>query len=139
MPTSCVDPGCVQALEEMGYDVTPLLCRVRWNKPDDSKEPPTTFTHMALKVKLEAGDYLADVGFAGTNSMAPVALSVGDEPQSLPEGQFRVCAGQPGYLMLQLQIKGEWRPLYTWRDEPAPVIDQECSNWLADVAFELAR
>lgn len=119
------------ALQELGFNVTPLLCRVRWNKPDDSEEPNTTFTHMALKVCLDDGDFLADVGFAGTNSMAPVALGV-TEPQRLPEGEFRVVAGRPGYLVLQLLIKTEWKPLYTWReDEAASQIDLECANWFS--------
>ena len=116
------------ALEEIGFNVTPLLCRVRWNKADDSDGPNTAFTHMALQVKIADSDYLADVGFAGTNSIAPVGLS-SEDPQALPEGQFRVVPGLPGYRTLQLHVKGEWRALYTWRDEPAPLVDQECSNW----------
>jgi N-hydroxyarylamine O-acetyltransferase len=125
------------ALEALGFDVTPLLCRVRWSKPDDSAGANTTYTHMALKVKLQTGDYLADVGFAGTNSIAPVALGTA-EPQSLPEGQFRVADGRPGYNSLELLVKGEWRPLYTWRDEVAPVVDLECSNWYS-CTFPKAR
>ncbi|KAL1524982.1 hypothetical protein AB1Y20_019858 [Prymnesium parvum] len=126
-----------QVLEEVGFHVTPLLCRVRWGKPDDADGPNTTFTHMALKVKLEAGEFLVDVGFAGINSIAPVALGV-DAPQSLPEGEFRVVAGRPGYDVLQLLVKGEWRSLYTWQDVPAPLVDQECSNWYS-CTFPKAR
>lgn len=118
----------LMALEALGFTVTPLLCRVRWNKPDDTEGPNTTFTHFALKVALDQGDYLADVGFAGTNSIAPVALA-SSEPQSLPEGQFRVVDGRSNYYTLQLLVKDEWRALYTWRDEPAALVDQECSNW----------
>lgn len=125
------------ALDALGFEVIPLLCRVRWNKPDDSEGPNTTFTHMALKVKLGAGEYLADVGFAGTNSIAPVLLGSCD-PQSLPEGDFRVVDGLAGYSSLQLLVKGEWRSLYTWRDEAAPVVDLECSNWLS-CTFPKAR
>jgi len=118
-------------LEALGFSVTPLLCRVRWNKPDDADDPNTAFTHMALKVQLDQGEYLADVGFAGTNSVAPVALG-STEPQSLPEGQFRVVGGRSGYLVLQLLIKGEWRPLYTWREsEGACAVDLECANWFS--------
>ncbi|KAL3906294.1 MAG: hypothetical protein SGPRY_010602 [Prymnesium sp.] len=116
------------ALEEMGFEVVPLLCRVRWNKPDDADAPNTTFTHMALKVMMEEGIYLADLGFAGINSIEPVRLDT-SEPQLLPEGQFRVVKGRPGYDLLQLFVKGEWRPLYTWRDEEAPLVDLELSNW----------
>lgn len=120
------------ALEEMGFTVTPLMCRVRWGKPDDSEEPNTTFTHFALKVATDSGFFLADVGFAGVNSMAPVNLCVGAEPQALPEGQFRVVDSKhASFHVLQLLVKGEWRPVYEWRDERAPLVDQECSNWFS--------
>jgi len=119
------------ALEAIGFAVTPLMCRVRWNKPDDSQEHTTTYTHLALKVETEAGPYLADVGFAGTNSMAPVQLGT-EEPQALPEGQFRIVDGtHPRYYVLQLMVKGEWKPLYEWRDERAALVDQECANWFS--------
>ena len=123
----------LMALEEIGFEVTPLMCRVRWGKPDDSKEPNTAFTHFALKVEMEDGSsYLADVGFGGTNSVAPVNLGIGDDPQELPEGRFRVVPSKhAGFHVLKLLIKGDWRPLYEWRDERAPLVDQECSNWFS--------
>ena len=40
--------------------------------------------------------------------------------------------------MLELQIKGEWRPLYEWRDEKAPFVDMECSNFFS-YAYPKAR
>ena len=127
------------ALEEIGYDVVPLMCRVRWNKPDDTAEPNTTFTHMALRVTTEAGVMLADVGFAGTNSMAPVKLGT-DEPQTMPEGQFRIVdSTHPRYSVLQLLIKGEWKPLYEFvANEKAPQVDMECANWFS-CTFPAAR
>ena len=118
------------ALEGLGFSVTPLLCRVRWNKPDDTAGPNTAFTHLALKVTLAQGEYLADVGFAGTNSIAPVALG-SEEPQSLPEGHFRVVDGREGYRVLELLVREEWRALYTWRDEAAALVDLECANWFS--------
>ena len=120
------------ALEELGFDVSPLMCRVRWGKPDDSDEPNTTFTHSAIKVRLEEGDYLADVGFSGVNSSAPVALHASSDVQELPEGRFRVVPSvHPPFSVLQLLVKGEWRPLYEWRDERAAAVDMECSNWFS--------
>ena len=113
------------ALEALGFGVVPLLCRVRWNKPDDTAGANTQFTHLALKATTHDGEeFLADVGFAGTNSIAPVALA-SSEPQTLPEGDFRIAAGglhgvegaHAGYSTLQLLVKGAWRPLYTWRNE----------------------
>ena len=121
------------ALEEIGFDVIPVLCRVRWGKPDDSLEPNTGFTHLALQVKtLDGGLYLADVGFAGTNSMEPVSLAVGKDPQELPEGKFRVVPSKhKDFQVLELLVKGDWRPLYEWRPEPAPLVDQIACNWFS--------
>lgn len=139
------------ALEDLSgdYDVTPLLCRVRWGKPDDdSQEASTPLTHFALKVKTEDGcHFLADVGFAGTNSIEPINLDIGPEPQDQTEGRFRVIPSKhEGYHVLELLVNinvedngndnrngwhEEWRPLYEWRDERAPLVDQECSNWFS--------
>jgi len=129
------------ALEELGYEVKPVMCRVRWGKADDSEEPNTPYTHLALIVRVDHGEmeksnyFLADVGFAGTNSMDPVDLGMGPKPQDLPEGSYRVVPSKhKDFHVLQLRVKNdpdEWRPLYEWREESAPFVDQECSNWFS--------
>jgi N-hydroxyarylamine O-acetyltransferase len=119
-------------LEEMGYSVEPLLCRVRWGKDDDSDGPNTSFTHLVLKVFTKDGIFLADVGFAGTNSIEPVKMDIGTENQELPEGRFHIVPSKhKGFFVLELLVKEEWRPLYEWRDEKAPLVDQECCNWFS--------
>eukprot|EP00980_Cylindrotheca_fusiformis_P029788 scaffold23850_cov117-Cylindrotheca_fusiformis.AAC.4 len=126
-------------LEDMGYSsVKPILCRVRWGKPT-TDEPNATFTHLILQVATDDGTFLADVGFGGTNSIEPVKMDIGTEPQELPEGRFHIvpCKHQ-GYYALELLVKDEWRPLYEWRDEPAPMVDQICSNWYS-CTFPTAR
>ena len=93
---------------------------------------------MALKVTVAGGkSYLADVGFSGINSIAPVDLDVGAVAQRLPEGSFRV-EGQGEHAALQLLVKGGWSSLYKWRDEPAAFCDQEASNWYS-CTFPTAR
>lgn len=118
-------------LTALGFEVAPLLCRVRWGKRSDPFEH-TAFTHMALRVRCaaEAASYLADVGFAGTNSIAPLEL---DAPaQLLPEGSFRALADATvrGYTTLQLESGGGWRDLYMWRSgETAEAPDLAVANW----------
>ena len=130
------------ALEEMGFCVMPLLCRVRWSKPDDTAEPNTGFTHLALKVTTTDGsEYLADVGFAGSNSMEPIALKqIGQGVvQKLPEGNFRVVPSKhKEFFVLELMVHGKWQPLYEWRDERAPLVDQIAMNWFS-CTFPTAR
>jgi N-hydroxyarylamine O-acetyltransferase len=116
------------ALSCFGFEVDPLLCRVRWNKrPDEA----TAFTHVALRVatpKREA--FLVDVGFAGTNSISPVPF--GGDASALPEGTFRVLDGATatGYSTLQMELRGEFRDLYMWRSgEVASSADLAQSNF----------
>lgn len=120
-------------LEAMGYAAEPLLCRVRWGRPDDTEEPNTTFTHLALKVRTQdGGTFLADVGFAGTNSVEPVKMDAGAVGQDLPEGRFRISPSKHGGCrVLELSVKGAWRSLYEWREEKAALVDQECCNWFS--------
>eukprot|EP00980_Cylindrotheca_fusiformis_P029786 scaffold23850_cov117-Cylindrotheca_fusiformis.AAC.2 len=117
-------------LEDIGYtSVKPLLCRVQWGMPP-SDEPKTPFTHLVLEVATDDGTFLADVGFGGINSIEPIRMDVGSEPQDLPEGQYHIVPSKrQGCYALELLVKDEWRPLYEWRDEPAPMVDQICSNW----------
>ncbi len=121
-------------LEALGFSAYPVLSKVRWNK---TPEQDTTYTHVAVVVTPSAGPeagwkYLVDVGFGGIGSMYPLRLDV-SEPQPTPDGGvYRVVPPAPGGLgfwMLQWQVKGEWRDLYKFRDEPASDIDQELSNW----------
>ena len=120
-------------LKSLGYTVLPILCRVRWGKKPDQE---TAFTHMCLKVEIEGEWWLADVGFAGTNSMAPVNLSIGDAPQQLPEGVFRVSSEglMGGYSFLEMQDRSDacvWRALYSWNDVPALGPDLDAMNWFS--------
>ena len=137
------------ALTALGYGVRPLLCRVRWGKRADQL---STFSHMALAVacvETSTGDrastvveHLVDVGFAGTNSIAPVLLGSAD-PQTLPEGEFRVVsephAGGGDYTALQMLKREEWKSLYVFRtNETAVDPDLVMSNWFS-CTFPSAR
>ena len=68
------------AARALGFEVEPLLARVRWNKAADTT---TTFTHMALRVTCppaSGGDesaprcFLVDVGFGGIGPLSPLVL-----------------------------------------------------------------
>ncbi|GMH46243.1 hypothetical protein TrRE_jg11396, partial [Triparma retinervis] len=110
---------------------TPLLCRVRWGKSDGQTTP---FTHMCLRVEVGGGEYLADVGFAGVNSMDPIDLDPSSPPQPKPEGVFRTRL-QSKYRYLEVQDRGDptvYRALYCWAEEtPCEEQDLEQSNWFS--------
>lgn len=88
------------ALTALGFeDVVPLLCKVRWNKADDEE---TTFTHVALRATVAGAFYLADVGFAGTNSIEPILIGSA-EPQTLADGR-PTQSPPPSPLSLSLSL-----------------------------------
>ena len=76
------------ALDALGFtNVEPMLCRVRYNKPEHTMLAPS---HMVLKVSCDDGNqYLADVGFAGNGVPEPIDLAA-REAVLHKHGCFRV-------------------------------------------------
>lgn len=121
----------MSALRSLGYGVTPMLARVRWNKAPDAI---TTFTHIVLIVKLPQSnsdtndnEYLVDVGFGGIGSISP--LKVGTEDAQQTDGLYRVLKQPNNYRLLQWHHKEMWLDLYTIKYEASYDIDLELSNW----------
>lgn len=118
------------ALLSLGFMVTPLLCRVRWNKAPDEQ---TTYTHIALKVVIDEVPYLVDVGFGGIGSINPVRMDR-QEPQEMPDGVYRLQqkTGQDdaySTLFWKSTSTEEEKALYMFRNEVAQKMDLELSNW----------
>jgi N-hydroxyarylamine O-acetyltransferase len=111
-------------LVALGFDVTRLAARVRWNVPAGVV---TSRSHMLLRVKLKEGDYIADVGFGGVTLTAPLALRAGVE-QSTPHEPHRLVAEGGGYR-LEAKIAGEWQALYAFEMHEQLLSDYEVSNW----------
>ena len=111
-------------LHALGFQVTGLAARVRWNVPD---EVVTARGHMLLRVELDGQTYLADVGFGGLTLTAPLALAPG-RVQPTPHEPFRIIADGDGYLM-QAETGQEWRSLYRFDLQQQYLPDYEVSNW----------
>jgi N-hydroxyarylamine O-acetyltransferase len=111
-------------LRALGFQVTGLAARVRWNVPD---EVVTARGHMLLRVELDGQIYLADVGFGGLTLTAPLALVL-DRVQSTPHEPFRIISDGDGYLM-QARLGQEWKSLYRFDLQQQFLPDYEVSNW----------
>lgn len=111
-------------LTAVGFRVTPLIARVRWQIPADV---PTALTHMFLRVDLDEGPYLADVGFGSRSLYAPLALEY-DREQS---GSFepRRLIRRDGLVVHQSPHEGAWSDVYQFHLDPAPQVDFEVGNW----------
>ncbi len=111
-------------LEAIGFDVTRLAARVRWNVPIDRVTPRS---HMLLRVRLPEGDYIADVGFGGLTLSAPLRLEA-DIEQATPHEPHRLVALDSRWR-LDAKIAGEWSSMYVFELHEQQIADYEVSNW----------
>jgi N-hydroxyarylamine O-acetyltransferase len=118
----------LHALRALGFRVTGLAARVVWNQPDPSAT--TARSHMVLKVELEEGTYIADVGF-GMSPTAPLRL-VPDIAQETPHESFRLLESN-GVYTLQCNLKGhQWMSFYLFDlQEQAPVDYQVANHYVS--------
>jgi len=112
----------LQALRALGFRVSGLAGRVLWGRPDDTPPPRS---HMVLRVELEEGTYLADVGF-GMSPTAPLRLEP-DIEQQTPHESFRLL--KDGDLFtLQCKLAGRWQSFYRFDLQQQEPIDYEVAN-----------
>src|SRR5450755_3965212 len=112
------------ALEGIGFEVTRLAARVRWNVAANVITPRS---HCLLRLRIEGRDYIADVGFGGQSLSAPLRLEPGIE-QATPHEPYRIVASNGGYA-LESRFGGEWQALYTFEMHEQQLADYEVSNW----------
>lgn len=112
------------ALVALGYRVTSLEARVLWMRPPHE---PTGRTHMLLRIDLEDGPVIVDVGFGG-GTLTGVLDLVADIEQPTPHEPFRLTRDD-GCWVLSIQAMGGWHPLYRFTDVPTPDIDYRIANW----------
>lgn len=111
-------------LEAIGFEVTRLAARVRWNVPANVVTPRS---HCLMRVGLSGRDYIADVGFGGLTLTSPLRLEAGVE-QATPHEPHRIAAAGSGYA-LEAKVAGEWQTLYTFEMHEQQLADYEVSNW----------
>ena len=112
------------ALQELGFEVEPMLARVRWAAPSGTVRHRG---HLLLRVTGEGGVWHADVGFGAGTLLEPIPFGPGEEQEQ--EGwRFRVVKDGEE-LVLQSVLEGQWSDLYGFIPKPAPFVDLETSNW----------
>jgi N-hydroxyarylamine O-acetyltransferase len=112
-------------LQAVGFRVTGLAARVMWNAPEGVVRARS---HMLLRIDdLDGGTYIADVGFGGLTLTGPLRL-VPDVEQATPHETFRLVETE-GIYVLQVLIRGIWKPLYSFDLQPQLLPDYEVWNW----------
>ena len=110
-------------LELLGFRVTRLCGRVRMGRPGGLVPPRT---HMVLRVELEDGPYLADVGFGAGQLLYPLPLRPG--ATDCQHGWDFALATEGEALVLRGRQPEGWIDLYIFTLEPQHPIDYEVAN-----------
>jgi N-hydroxyarylamine O-acetyltransferase len=112
------------ALEAMGYEVEPVLARVRVGAEPGAIRPRS---HLLLRVFADGVDWHADVGFGNGSLLEPLPWGPGGEHV---QGGWRFRVVEEGSLLVLQSVRdGEWADVYAFAPEPSPPIDLETSNW----------
>jgi len=125
----------LHVLEELGFSVTALSARSRYQWPERYSLPRT---HMCLRVDLGRRTFLVDGGSGGLSPTAALEI-VADVEQQTPheprrfvrEGHWEALAlrGPDAVIMHQAHLGDAWHDLYELTLEPMPPIDREMGNW----------
>lgn len=113
-------------LRALGFPVTALLARVRWQIPGDTSTP---LTHMILRVEAEGASWLADVGFGSMSLTAPLAFDTTAE-QTTPHEPRRLWR-DGHHVTHQVRLGDAWHDVYRFSLEAPAPIDFELGNWFS--------
>ncbi len=111
-------------LEALGFKVTPISARARWQRPRDFTPPRT---HVFLRVELEGASWLTDVGVGGMSLTAALRLEA-DVEQTTPHEPRRLIREGARWFH-QARLGDEWHDVCEFTLEEMPAIDRELGNW----------
>lgn len=107
-------------LRRLGFRLETLEARVRFGLPE-----LTSRGHMALRVQLPGGDWLADVGFGGEGLLGPVPW--GGAPHDRFGETFRLQPMGSRTVLQELRPEG-WFDFYALEPEPVFPVDYLVAN-----------
>jgi N-hydroxyarylamine O-acetyltransferase len=125
----------LHVLEELGFSVTALSARSRYQWPERYSVPRT---HMCLRVALGPRTFLVDGGFGGLSPSAALELVPDVKQQTPHEPRLFVCEGHwdglslrgpDAVLVHQAHLGDGWHDLYELTLEPMPPVDRDMGNW----------
>jgi N-hydroxyarylamine O-acetyltransferase len=115
-----------RVLEALGFNVEGLIAQVRWQLGPEAALRPRT--HMVLRVTIDGTPWLADVGFGSCVLTAPVRYDLAG-PQDTPHERFRLSPAVGNEQLLEVEIGGDWQPVYQISPALQSVGDYEMANY----------
>lgn len=96
-------------LAQLGFKVSRLTAGVKDSRGDFSPD----FDHLALRVDLDGGRYLVDVGF-GDSFQFPLCLDANTD-QDEPLRKFRLERSEPYFILWEKRVGSDWESRYRFR------------------------
>jgi N-hydroxyarylamine O-acetyltransferase len=115
----------LRVLAELGFPVTSLSARVRWQRPRDLTPPRT---HLFIRVELDGASWIADVGVGGLSLTCAIPLDESGREFTTPHDTRRIIR-EGSRLFHQVRFHGEWADVCEFTLEAMPPIDRELANW----------
>jgi N-hydroxyarylamine O-acetyltransferase len=111
-------------LQAIGFDVTPLSARVRYQRPRDYTPART---HLFLRVTVDGVPWVADVGVGALSLTSAIRLDLNGEQRTRHEP--RRIIHEAGRFFHQVRFGSEWQDVLEFTGEEKPPIDREIANW----------
>lgn len=111
-------------LRTMGFDVTPIAARVRWQKPEDLM---SSFIHLVLVVKIDNISWICDVGLSACGAPIPLAMEM-DTEQPSPLETRRIIKLRDFYAH-QMYSLGQWHNMFFFTLNRSYPVDWELGSY----------
>ena len=111
-------------LQTIGFQVTPLSARVRYQRPRDVTPART---HLFLRVEIDDAPWVADVGVGSMSLTSAFRFDVEGEQPTAHEPRRIVHEGASFFH--QVRLGDEWHDVLEFTGEAMPPIDRELANW----------
>ncbi|HLP24660.1 MAG TPA: arylamine N-acetyltransferase [Acidobacteriota bacterium] len=112
------------ALRALGFRVTPIGARVRWQQPRDFTPPRT---HLFLRVHFSDRDWLTDCGLGAASLTGAIPLEF-DRELPTPHEPRRLT-NENGRFFHQMKVGDAWTDLCEFTLDEMHPIDCEVANW----------
>ena len=114
----------LHVLQAIGFHVTPLSARVRYQRPRDYTPART---HLFLSVQIGGAPWVADVGVGNMSLTSAFRLDLDGEQPTLHEPR-RILREGSRYFH-QARLGDDWHDVLEFTGEEMPGIDRELANW----------
>ena len=114
----------LHVLQTIGFQVTPLSARVRYQRPRDYTPART---HLFLSVQIGGTPWVADVCVGSMSLTSAFRLDVAGEQPTLHEPRRIVREGPRSFH--QARLGDDWHDVLEFTGEEMPPIDRELANW----------